>query len=104
LRAGFGFNAGPQGNQNLQQLQGGSGNLGFPQASQGGQGSFPPQSLAQEVVSPGMPLGVAGKAMETNAMSRTTTSGKVDRTTGLEETPTKEDLDPTQRTRLASLA
>jgi hypothetical protein len=30
--------------------------------------------------------------------------GEVDRTTGLEETPTKEDLDLTQRTRLASLA
>jgi hypothetical protein len=44
LGAGFGFNAGPQGNQsNTQQFQGGSGNLGFPQASQGGQGSFPPQ-------------------------------------------------------------
>jgi hypothetical protein len=44
LGARFGFNAGPQGNQsNTQQFQGGSGNLGFPQASQGSQGSFPPQ-------------------------------------------------------------
>jgi hypothetical protein len=44
LGAGFGFNAGPQGNQtNIQQFQGGSGNLGFQQVSQGGQGSFPPQ-------------------------------------------------------------
>jgi hypothetical protein len=43
--ARFGFNAVPQGNQNLQNLQGGSGNLGFPQASQGEQGSFPPQEF-----------------------------------------------------------
>jgi hypothetical protein len=44
LGAGFGFNARPQGNQNnIQQFQGESGNLGFPQVSQGGQGSFPPQ-------------------------------------------------------------
>jgi hypothetical protein len=42
--AGFGFNAGPPGNQiNSQQVQGGSGNLGFPQILQGGQGAFPPQ-------------------------------------------------------------
>jgi hypothetical protein len=43
--AGFGFNAGPQGNQNPQFPQGGSGSLGFPHASQGGQGSFPLQEF-----------------------------------------------------------
>jgi hypothetical protein len=43
--AGFGFNAGPQGNQIIQRPQGGSGNLGFPQVAQGGQGSFPPQEF-----------------------------------------------------------
>jgi hypothetical protein len=41
--AGFGFNAGPQGNQ-FQQFQGGNGNNAFPQPSQGGLGFAPPHS------------------------------------------------------------
>jgi hypothetical protein len=41
--AGFGFNAGPQGNQ-FQQLQGGNGTNAFPQATQGGLGFAQPQS------------------------------------------------------------
>jgi hypothetical protein len=40
--AGFGFNAGPQGNQ-LQQFQGGNGNSAFPQTSQGSLGFTLPQ-------------------------------------------------------------
>jgi hypothetical protein len=51
-----------------------------------------------------MPHGVVGRAMETNATPRATTSEEVDQITGLEETLIREVLDLMQRTTLALLA
>jgi hypothetical protein len=51
-----------------------------------------------------MVLGAADRAMEAIVTPRTATIGEVDRTTGLEETLVKVDLDQIQRNRLALLA
>jgi hypothetical protein len=52
----------------------------------------------------GMVLGAVDRAMEAIVTPRTATIGEVDRTTGLEETLVKVDLDQIQRNRLALLA
>jgi hypothetical protein len=51
-----------------------------------------------------MALGAADRAMVAIVTPRTTTIGEVDRTTRLEETLVKEDLDQIQSNRLALLA
>jgi hypothetical protein len=93
--AGFGFNAGPQGNKNnFQQFQGRNGNFANPQASQGGQGPIPPQenfNAGGGFAGNGPRRG--GQGNETNATSRTPIIGEVDPPTRPDQTTVMEVLE-----------